>query len=114
MVGDTEDVTDLREAQRIIAALRRQVAHLQAVVVDLEAQCEPVAGEFTAFLDNEHTDMLMLLYRQGKLFEGQGDECELIDAFSEFVAGSIDVQWDMVRLEQEDARHPLGGITPSA
>jgi hypothetical protein len=117
MTGEPEhatDVTDLHDAQRLIAELHRQVAHLQTLVVDLEEQSHPVAGEFTAFLDSKHTDMLELLYQQRKLFDDQDEEWDQIEAFSEFVTGWLDVQWDSVRLDQESTWLSLDDITPSA
>ncbi|SRR5258706_11289555 len=111
MTGESDDaeaVTDLRQAQRIIAHQRRVIAELQEL-------CEPAAGEFSAFLDAKHAAMLEMLYRQCELFEGQDAELELTDAFSEFVAGWIDVQWDIVRAERENALEQVpGSITPSA
>jgi hypothetical protein len=100
-----EDVTDLREAQRIIAALRRQI---EAII----EECEPGENEFTAFLDDEHADMLRSLFARGKLYDEQDEDDELIDAFSEFVTGWVEVQWDTVRLDEEDAQPSR--ITPSA
>jgi hypothetical protein len=102
------DVTDLREAQRIIAVLRRQIS---AII----EENEPSENEFTAFLDDEHADMLRSLYERGKLCDDQDEEGDLIDAFSEFVSGWIEVQWDSVRMDEGDIP-PIrpGRITPSA
>jgi hypothetical protein len=100
-----EDVTDLRTAQRIIAALRDQIT---AIIEEYE----PGENEFTAFLDDEHADMLRSLFARGKLYDEQDEDDELIDAFSEFVTGWVEVQWDTVRMDEED-KQPRQ-ITPSA
>jgi hypothetical protein len=89
-----EDVTDLHTAQRIIAALRRQI---EAIIEEYE----PGENEFTAFLDDEHADMLRSLFARGKLYDEQDEDDELIDAFSEFVTGWVEVQWDSVRMDEE-------------
>ena len=86
-----DDVTDLRQAQRIIVALRRQLA-------DLEEQTRPLPNEFTVFLDDEHAAMVRRLYEDGNLIEDQDEDWEFEDAFTEFVTGYIDVQWDTVHL----------------
>ena len=98
-------MTDLRTAQRMIARLRQQIT---AII----EESEPIENEFTAFLDEEHADMLRSLFAHGKLYEEQDEEEELIDAFSEFVTGWVEVQWDTVRLDEEDEQPSR--ITPSA
>ncbi len=84
-----DDVTDLRDAQRMIAALRRQIAALVE-------QTEPLPNELSVFLEAEHTRKLQMLFAHGKLFDGQTDDWEFEEAFGEFVAGWIEVRWDMV------------------
>ena len=115
-----EDVTELREAQRIIAQLRRTVAHLQVrrtvahlekSIKELEIKHLLAEQEFSAFLDDEHAKMLAILFHQKKLVEDQDENWAIEEAFSEFVSISIDLQWDTVRLEQQGW---FGGITPSA
>ncbi len=84
-----DDVTDLRDAQRMIAALRRHIA-------ELVEQTEPLPNELSVFLEAEHTRKLQMLFAQGKLFDGQTDDWEFEEAFGEFVRGWIEVRWDMV------------------
>ena len=84
-----DDVTDLRDAQRMIAALRRQIAALVA-------QTEPLPNELRVFLDAEHARKLHMLFAHGTLFDGQTDDWAFEEAFEEFVAGWIEVRWDMV------------------
>ena len=84
-----DDVTDLRDAQRMIAELRRQIAALVE-------QTEPLPNELSVFLEAEHAWKLQMLFAHGKLFDGQTDDWEFEDAVAEFVAGWIEVQWDMV------------------
>ena len=89
-----EDITDLREAQRIIAELRhalRQPAEL-AYFAD---------GEFTIFLDDQHTDLLITLFEQQRLIARQDRSCELHDALSDFVSHWLDVQSNMPRHDQK-------------
>ncbi len=102
MAEYAEDVTDLREAQRIIAYLRNRVAEL----VDEQT---PLRGEFTAFLSDEDTDRLETLFRLGKLVYEQDPDMEFEDAFSQFVSEYLDMQWD---LSQSEIDRP--DITPSA
>jgi hypothetical protein len=104
MSDHAEDVTDLRAAQRMIAALRQQIA-------DIIEEHEPGENEFTALLDKEHAAMLRDLFARGKLYSEQEEEEELLDAFSEFVTGWIEVRWDMVRIDEEG--FPPAHITPS-
>ncbi len=84
-----DDVTELRDAQRMIAALRRQIA-------ELVEQMEPLPNELSVFLEAEHARKLQMLFAHGKLFDGQTDDWEFEEAFGEFVAGWIEVRWDMV------------------
>ena len=84
-----DDVTDLRDAQRMIAALRRQTTALVE-------QAEPLPNELSVFLEAEHTRKLQMLFAHGKLFDGQTDDWEFEEAFGELVAGWIEVPWDMV------------------
>jgi len=77
-------VTDLRTAQRMIALLRQQIT----TIIE---ENEPIENEFTAFLDQEHADMLRSLFARGKLCDEQDEDDELIDAFSEFVTGWVEV-----------------------
>lgn len=96
-----EDVTDLREAQRLIAALRREVAELTAEVKELLEDAEPVKGEVTAFLDDEHADMLYKLYEDCVLYAGQDPDEEFLDAFTQFVSNWTEVQDDMARIDED-------------
>jgi hypothetical protein len=93
MAEYAEDVTDLREAQRIIAALRRQIT-------EIIEEFEPGENEFTALLTDEQAAMLRDLYARGKLHDHQEEDEELIDAFSEFVAGWVEVRWNNVRAQE--------------
>jgi hypothetical protein len=102
-----EDVTDLREAQRIIAELRcalQQPADL-AYFAD---------GEFTIFLDDQHTDLLITLFEQQRLVARQDRSCELHDALSDFVSHWLDVQSNMHHSEPERSREQHRRITLSA
>jgi hypothetical protein len=102
-----EDVTDLREAQRIIAELRRALQQPQELGYFDD-------GEFTIFLDDQHTDRLIALFQQRRLVAHQHGDCELHDALSEFVSHWLDVQWAMRHADQETPRERLLGLTPSA
>jgi hypothetical protein len=102
-----EDVTDLREAQRIIAELRR--ASVQPSELTYFAD-----GEFTIFLDDEHANMVLALFEQQRLVARQDPACELHDALSDFVSHWLDVQSNMPRLEQERSRGRSRRITSSA
>ena len=84
-----DDVTELRAAQRMIAALRRHIA-------ELVEQTEPLPNELRVFLDAEHARKLHMLFAHGTLFDGQTDDWAIEEAFGEFVAGWIEVRWDMV------------------
>ena len=101
-----EDVTDLREAQRIIAELRRALRQ----PADLTYFAD---GEFTIFLDDQHTDMVITLFEQQRLVARQDPACELHDALSEFVSHWLDVQSNMRHSEQEKPREQHRRITPS-
>src|SRR5262245_8039494 len=83
-----EDVTDLREAQRIIAELRRALEQQTQLLYYAD-------GEFTIFLDDEHTNMVMTLFEQQSLIAEQDPAAELHDALSEFVSHWLDIQWKM-------------------
>jgi len=107
-----EDVTDLHEAQRIIAQLRRTIAQQERVITELEEFATPVDGEFTAFLDEEHARMLEVLFNQCKLVYDQDPDDELLDVCAQFVQDWLDVQWDGVQLDKEGAAPTR--ITPSA
>jgi hypothetical protein len=99
-----EDVTDLREAQRIIALLRcalRQPAEL-AYYAD---------GEFTIFLDDRHTAMAMALFEQRRLVDGQDPERELHDVLADFVSYWLDLQWKLWRDRQEKTLGYPRGMT---
>ncbi|HET7159510.1 MAG TPA: hypothetical protein VFI62_10965, partial [Burkholderiales bacterium] len=71
-----EDVTDLREAQRMIAELRRALRQPTELAYFAD-------GEFTIFLDDQHTDLLIALFEQQRLVARQDRSCELHDALSE-------------------------------
>ena len=102
-----EDVTDLREAQRIIAELRR--ANAQSAELTYFAD-----GEFTIFLDDEHSDMLLTLFEQRRLAARQDAATELHDALSDFVSHWLDVQSHIPRLEHKRSRDRSQRITSSA
>ena len=102
-----EDVTDLREAQRIIAELRRALRQPPELTFFAD-------GEFTIFLDDHYTDLVMMLFEQQRLVARQERACELHDALSEFVSHWLDVQSNMRHSEQETSRDQLRRITPSA
>jgi hypothetical protein len=102
-----EDVTDLREAQRIIAELRRAVRQPAELTYFAD-------GEFTIFLDDQHTDLIMKLFEQQRLIAQQDPHCELHDALSEFVSHWLDVQFTLRYSEQEKSLGQLQRITPSA
>jgi len=109
-----EDVTDLDMARRMITALRQQIEHMVE-------EAEPVDGEWTAFLDAEHDRMLQLLYEKQRLFTWREpgdsywvDPPELVEAFTEFVEGFLDIAWDMARDEQDLSSPKSNLITPSA
>jgi len=97
----------LQKAQRIIAELRArlQQPHELAYFDD---------GEFTIFLDDQHTDRLIALFQQRRLVAHQHGDCELHDALSEFVSHWLDVQSNMRHGEQEKAPQQLRRITSSA
>jgi hypothetical protein len=97
-----DDVRDLREAQRIIAALRRQVS-------ELEEMSRPLANEFRILLDDQHAQMLETLYRLGELVEDQDVEWDVDEVFAELVLTAIEIRWDMVRLEMESEDRGPGG-----
>jgi hypothetical protein len=98
-----DDVTELRDAQRMIAALRRQIAALVE-------QTEPLPNALSVFLEAEHARKLHMLFAHGQLFDGQADDWDFEDAFEEFVAGWIEVRWNMVA----DEMGWSGTHTPSA
>ena len=102
-----EDVTDLREAQRIIAELRRTIA--QPAELSYFAD-----GEFTIFLDDEHANMVLTLFEQQRLVARQDAACELHDALSDFVSHWLDVQSSMPRIEQKRSFDRLQRVTSSA
>ena len=92
-----EDVTDLREAQRMIALLR----HTLKQQTELTYYAD---GEFTIFLDDEHTNMVMTLFEQQRLVAGQDPASELHDALSEFVGHCLDTHWEMHEIGQRTFR----------
>jgi hypothetical protein len=102
-----EDVTDLREAQRIIAELRRALRQPAELTYFAD-------GEFTIFLDDRHTDMVIALFEQQRLVARQDAACELHDALAEFVSHWLDVQSAMPRLEPNESRGRPRQITISA
>jgi len=102
-----EDVTDLREAQRIIAELRRALAQPAELTYFAD-------GEFTIFLDQQHTDMVMALFEHQCLVAQQDQEWDLHDALSEFVSYWLDVQSNMRYSEHKKSRELLRRITASA
>jgi hypothetical protein len=109
-----EDVTDLDTARRLITALREKIARMAE-------EAEPIVGEWTAFLDEEHDRKLQLLYETKRLIgDPQSrywlDPPELAEAFTDFVEGWLDIAWDVARDDQELGRAsgPRRSITPSA
>ena len=100
-------ICGLREAQGIIAELRR--------VLDLSRELTYFAdGEFTIFLDDKHTEMVITLFEQRRLVAGQDPACELHDALAEFVSHWLDVQSKIQANEREKSRRHPHSITPSA
>lgn len=102
-----EDVTDLGEAQRIIAELRRALQQSAKLTYFDD-------GEFTIFLDDRHTQMVITLFEEQRLVAHQDRACELHDALSEFVSHWLDVQSNMRHGEQEKSREQHRRITSSA
>jgi hypothetical protein len=102
-----EDIIDLREAQRIIADLRRALRQPAELAYFAD-------GEFTIFLDDQHTDLLITLFEQQRLVARQDRSCELHDALSDFVSHWLDVQSNMRHSEPERSREQHRHITPSA
>jgi hypothetical protein len=102
-----EDITDLREAQRIIAELRRALRQPAELAYFAD-------GEFTIFLDDQHTDLLITLFEQQLLVARQDRSCELHDALSDFVSHWLDVQSNMRHSEPERSHEQHRRITPSA
>jgi hypothetical protein len=102
-----EDVTDLREAQRMIAQLRRMLE--QQSTLNSFAD-----GEFTVFLDDRHTNMVMTLFEQQRLVAGQDAACELHDVLSDFVSHWLDVQQDIQQIERGRFPQQPQYITPTA
>jgi hypothetical protein len=102
-----DDVTDLREAQRIIAELRRAVAQPSELTYFAD-------GAFTIFLDDEHTNTLLMLFEQQRLVARQDAAAELHDALSDFVSHWLDVQAGMLRVELKKGLIGLPRITSSA
>jgi hypothetical protein len=89
-----KDVTDLREAQRIIAELRHALERHAELTYFAD-------GEFTIFLDDEHTNMVTTLFEQQRLVKGQGQASELHDTLSDFVSHWLDFQWNIGQIDQE-------------
>jgi hypothetical protein len=102
-----EDVTDLREAQRIIAELRRALRQPAGLTYFAD-------GEFTIFLDDQHTDMLITLFEQQRLIARQDPACELHDALSDFVSHWLDVQSKQPRSEPKRVPDRTQRVTSSA
>jgi hypothetical protein len=102
-----EDVSDLREAQRLIARLRRALE--QPSTLDYYAD-----GEFTVFLDDLHSERLVELFEQRRLVAGQAAACELHDALSAFVSHWLDVQWKAQQLAHEHLHERSQSLTITA
>ena len=102
-----EDVTDLREAQHIIGQLRRMLEQQATLTYFAD-------GEFTVFLDDRHTNMVINLFEQQRLVAGQDPSHELHDVLSEFVSHWLDVQQDMQQIERGRLPQHLRYITPTA
>jgi hypothetical protein len=108
-----EDVTELETARRLITFLR-------TLITQMNDNAEPVDGEWTAFLDEEHDRMLQVLYDKKRLVGNPDapywrDPPALVEAFTDFVQDWLDVAWDMAHDEQE-AEHESRlrrSITPS-
>ena len=86
---NANDITDLEEARRVIMALRRELA-------ELEASTQPIENEFAVFLDDEHAAKLTILWERQQLVEGQDEGGELDEVFDVFVDEAIDLRWDLV------------------
>jgi len=93
---DAEDVTELRQAQRLIARLRHEL-------MMVEEASRRLPNEYRVMLDEERAAKVEALFEQRKLFVEQDDTWELEEAFTEFVCGWIDVQWDMVQMDEPEA-----------
>ena len=97
-----EDVDDLDTARRLITRLR---ADRQRMAEEAEA----IAGEFTAFLDDEHMRMLDHLYNTKRLFGDPKDTYwldppDVEEAFTDYVESCLDVSWDMAHDEDAGER----------
>ena len=102
-----EDVTDLREAQRIIAELRRALRQSAELTYFDD-------GEFTIFLDDKHAEMVKTLFERRRLFARQDQQCELHDALGEFVSHWLDIQSNAQEIVPDKSREHLQYVTPSA
>jgi hypothetical protein len=109
-----DDVTDLDTARRLITALRKKIERMGEAA-------EPIDGEWTAFLDEEHDRMLQVLYDTKRLVGDPDDPYwldppELVEAFTDFVEEWLDVAWGMAHNAQEAEQElrPRRSITPSA
>ncbi len=80
-------MAELREARRTIAELRRELEQRDELAYFDD-------GEFTVFLDDEHSSMLQTLFDGQLLVADQDATHELEDALSEFVSNWLDVQWN--------------------
>jgi hypothetical protein len=86
------DVTDLRTAKEIIAALRAQVRQL------IEDQ-EPLPGEHTVFLSADAEERVLWLYKARKLVGDQSLTMCFKEAFQGFVEGAIEAFFEMAQLD---------------
>jgi hypothetical protein len=85
--GYADDVTDLREAQRIISQLRRKNEELEVIA-------RPAENEFSAFLSQEHAERLQQLFDARALLYRRDNDLDLHEGFTEFVQQVIDIRWD--------------------
>lgn len=88
-----DEVTDLREAQHVIAQLRWAVGYLQRYASLAERVAERDDNEFAAILDPEHAQKLRLLYQQGQLLPDQEPDAQLDDLLAHMVKQAIDQRW---------------------
>lgn len=99
-----EDITSLCEAQRVIADLRRQLAQPHQITYFDD-------GEFTIFLDDEHSNMVYALFEQRRLVANQSADCELHDALAEAVSNWLDAQYAARKNDAKPPRKPARALT---
>lgn len=97
-----QGIDDIDTALRLITCLRQKMK-------EMGEEAQPVDGEYTVFLDEEHDRMLQRLYNLRKLAPEQendayNEEYEFDEVFTDFVQGSIDLAWDMAK---DENLHPI-------